>query len=81
MTNEWLTAGYRTEQVDIEGRKLVFRRVASPRVAGEGGLAEPAAEPKHARRHPGFGLMKDLTKIAPGTDLTAPTGADWGKSE
>src|SRR5215469_5809277 len=28
MTKVWLDAGFVTEQVDIEGRKLVFRRVA-----------------------------------------------------
>jgi hypothetical protein len=27
MTKVWLEAGFKTEQVDIEGRKLVFRRV------------------------------------------------------
>lgn len=83
MTNEWLAAGYKTEQVDTERRKLVFKRVrpTTPAVArgtdpGRGSAAEP--EP---RRHPGFGLMKGLTTIAPGTDLTAPTGGDWGSAE
>jgi hypothetical protein len=30
MTKVWLKVGFKTEQVDIEGRKLVFRRVAQP---------------------------------------------------
>lgn len=33
MTNEWLAAGYKTEQVDIAGRKLVFRRIPGPQAA------------------------------------------------
>lgn len=83
MTSQWLAAGYKTEQVDIEGRKLVFRRATPARVAeAGGGLAEGGGvDAKRPRRHPGFGLMKGLTTIAPGTDLTAPTGGDWGKSE
>jgi hypothetical protein len=82
MTNEWLAAGYKTEQVDIVGRKLVFRRSRSG--PSKSIKAEPrTADPKDRkpRRHPGFGLMKGLTTIASGTDLTAPTGADWGRSE
>ena len=29
MTKVWLAAGFRSEQVDMEGKKLVFKRVAS----------------------------------------------------
>jgi hypothetical protein len=35
MTREWLAAGYETEQVDIEGERLVFRRAELPRVAAK----------------------------------------------
>ena len=83
MTNEWLAAGYKTEQVDIEGRKLVFKRVqppALPHRRGEEADGDQQSDLK-PRRHPGFGLMKGLTTIAPGTDLTAPTGGDWGLAE
>ena len=78
MTKEWLAAGFRTEQVDIDGRKLVFRRAQSTSERNERTLS---AGEKQPYRHPGFGLMKGLTTIAPGTDLTAPTGGDWGKTE
>lgn len=83
MTNEWLAAGFRTEQVDISARKLVFRRAKPPGLAEETGRFDDArpGETRKPRRHPGFGLMKGLTKIAPGTDLTAPTGEEWGRSE
>ena len=83
MTNEWLAAGFKTEQVDVSGRKLVFRRTTSLGLAEEGGRFDEtqSSETKRPRRHPGFGLMKGLTKVAPGTDLTAPTGEEWERSE
>lgn len=76
MTNEWLAAGYKTEQVDIEGRKLVFRRtraIAPSRV----GSTEIAEEAKQPRRHPLFGRMKGMITIRPGTDLTDPADPGW----
>ncbi len=78
MTRAWLAAGYKTEQVDVEGKKLVFRRT-KPAVSAHGGFAEaPAAsEAKQPRRHPLFGWMKGTFTIAPGTDLTAPADPDW----
>lgn len=74
MTNEWLAAGFKTEQVDIEGRKLVFRRtqVAKSKPASSG-----AGEPKQPRRHPLFGRMKGMITIMPGTDLAEPADPDW----
>ena len=78
MTNEWLAAGYKTEQVDIEGRKLLFRRT-KPRVRNAPAInvAEESAA-KEPRRHPLFGWLKGTITIAPGTDLTAPADPDWG---
>jgi hypothetical protein len=68
MTNEWLAAGYKTEQVDIEKGRLVFRK------AHDIGALPPAEESgeKARRRHPAFGALKDVTWIAPGVDLTEP---------
>ncbi len=77
MTKAWLAAGYKSEQVDIEGRKLVFRRV-KPR-GGTGSANEQPQGPTglKPRRHPAFGSMRGLTTIAPGTDLTAPVDPEW----
>jgi len=78
MTNEWLAAGFKTEQVDIEGRKLVFRRTSPVRPrAMETRLSEKGNE-KHPRRHPLFGWLKGTVTIAPGVDLTEPADPDWG---
>src|ERR1041384_4747372 len=44
MTRVWLEAGFESAQVDMEARKLVFRRVAKVNEAS-GGFAEPAPKP------------------------------------
>src|SRR5258705_13555077 len=73
MTKVWLSAGFRTEQVDVKSRKIVFRRV-------EEGPAEASSSPpvKKGERHPLFGALKGLVRIPPGVDLTEPADPDWG---
>src|SRR6266446_9613022 len=44
MTKVWLDAGFESAQVDMEGRKLVFRRAAKASEA-TGGFGEPAPKP------------------------------------
>jgi len=63
----WLDAGFESEQVDMEGRKLVFHRVRKPKAAASG--EEPF--------HPLYGYMKGLVRIMPGTDLTQPADPEW----
>jgi hypothetical protein len=70
MTNEWLAAGYKTEQVDIAGEKLVFKR-------SRPAAAKPPEESKQRHRHPIFGALKDVTFIPPGIDLTEPADPEW----
>lgn len=79
MTKEWLAAGFRTEQVDVEREQLVFRRVtASSSVRSDDPpRAEDQEGSKHRRRHPAFGALKDVTWIAPGVDLTEPADPEW----
>lgn len=74
MTKVWLDAGFESAQVDMEARKLVFRRVAR---AGEasGGLAESYV-PSDGR-HPMRGALKDITFVPPGVDLTEPADPGW----
>jgi hypothetical protein len=78
MTKVWLEAGFESAQVDMEGRKLVFRRVAkAPEPAR--GFAEPAPKPYATKdgRHPAFGALKDITHLVPGVDLTEPAFPEW----
>lgn len=63
----WVAAGWRSEQVDVAGRRVTFRR-ATPEGASE------------RRRRMGptlFGALKGTVRVAPGYDLAAPTGELW----
>lgn len=87
----WLEAGYHTEQVDMEGEKLVFARVPD---SMERGMAESNAAYKAQdaiAQHPMIGAMKGLLWIDPTLDLTKPAldpdeweglvNAKYGKDE
>ena len=78
MTKVWLEAGFESAQVDMEGRKLVFRRVAKA-TEPTGGFAEPAQKPYATKdgRHPGCGALKARSAFAPGVDLTEPAFPEW----
>ncbi len=69
MTKVWLDAGFESEQVDMAGRKLVFRRVRASKVAGGEGEEKPF--------HPAWGAMKGLVRIMPGVDITQPADPEW----
>ena len=97
MTKVWLDAGYRTEQVDMEGKKLVFRHfdfgdmeravneVLAPMMAEEAREFEPSqsAGEKKQNRHPALGAMRGTFTIEPGYDLTRPmyTDEEWAEIE
>ena len=72
MTKAWLDAGFRSEQVDMEGRKLVFRKMA----ADEGAVSSDMREGV-SKRHPLIGWMKGTFTIAPGVDLAQPALPEW----
>ena len=74
MTKVWLGAGFRTEQVDVKSRKVVFRRVEQ-----KSSEPSPTAPPRKGERHPLFGALKGLVRIPPGADLTEPADPEWGK--
>jgi hypothetical protein len=73
MTKVWLSAGFRTEQVDVKSRRVVFRRVDEKAIE----LSSPPPA-KKGERHPLFGALKGLAHIPPGVDLTKPADPDWG---
>jgi hypothetical protein len=76
MTRAWLEAGFESEQVDLGGRKLVFRRMSSP----AGSLKAPAASPSRGTS-PGraalFGWLQGT--VASTGDLTEPADPDWAE--
>jgi hypothetical protein len=78
MTQAWLAAGFRSEQVDMEARKLVFRRASK-----SSGQRTPQDHPPSALaergRHPLLGALKGLVRIMPGTELTEPADPEWGR--
>jgi hypothetical protein len=78
MTQVWLDAGYRTEQVDTERRRLVFRKIAAPSELQESRpMFQHAPLTSPSGRHPIFGALKGSFVIQPGWDLTGPAlGAD-----
>lgn len=62
MTRAWLKAGWRTEQVDMAGETLVFKKVKS------GSASAPSSL---------FGALAGTVHIAPGADIVGPTGENW----
>jgi hypothetical protein len=72
LTKVWIEAGFRSEQVDMDKHKLVFRRMAGPKVVGKEAFS--ASEKPF---HPLYGVMQGLIRIMPGTDLTQPADPEW----
>lgn len=68
LTKVWLEAGFESEQVDMEKRKLVFKRVRAAKAAG--GTDDEFV-------HPAYGAMKGLIRVMPGVDLTEPADPEW----
>lgn len=88
MTQVWLDAGYRSEQVDTAGRKLVFRRIAGS--SAHRGMADSArdfspleTEEKKSRRSPLFGALKGTFTLAPDYGPASPmfTDEEWAEIE
>ena len=85
MTKVWLDAGFRSEQVDMAGRKLVFKRIRAVPPPPRKGMSEPQRGFKaetgtpQPRRHPIFGAMKGWFVIEPGYDLTQPAMPEWAE--
>jgi hypothetical protein len=84
VTQAWWDAGFKTSDVDMTARRLIFRR-RSDATGGSGIIAgDHIAEPSPAYavrgRHPLFGALKGAARIVEVTDLTQPADPDWGKA-
>jgi hypothetical protein len=69
MTQAWLSAGWRTEQVDLEKEELVFRKVEASAIERSREISKPSKSP--------FGGLQGTVRINIEVDITAPTGEDW----
>ena len=76
MTKAWLEAGFQSEQVDLEGRKLVFRRVA-PTPPSAGFAESPQSDFSTAPKLGLFGWLRG-TVVSTG-DLTEPADPGWAR--
>lgn len=72
ITYSWLDAGFKTEAVDLEQERLVFRRIDETRRA-----AQPE-KPPGSGRHPILGCMKGSVTFAPDYDPGEPADLEWG---
>ena len=83
ITNSWLKAGYKTENVDMAGEKLVFVKVTKYPPAAKSASGALRDEPQDSTAASGgflsrvFGALKGTVTIKPGTDLTAPIDTKW----
>jgi hypothetical protein len=85
MTKVWLGAGFRTAQVDMKGKTLVFKRAHNVRGFSEETMTlaptpssgVSASGPHVSASHPMIGALRGLLTVAPGVDLTGPADPDW----
>jgi hypothetical protein len=71
-TKAWLEAGFHSEQIDLKGRKLVFRRVSS-RPQAQATAVNMSPEVAASRKLSLFGWMRGT--VVSTDDLTKPAGA------
>jgi hypothetical protein len=73
MTKAWKDAGFESEDVDMKGRRVTFRRL---RTEMSHDVIDPSVDV--VDRHPLIGWMKGTLTVAEGVDLTQPADPDWG---
>ncbi|WP_421697453.1 DUF7662 domain-containing protein [Ancylobacter sp.] len=71
MTKAWLAAGFRSEDVDMTARRLVFSRSVPQLSRGDATRVAPASTGSPLAGL--FGGLKGTVHIEPGTDLTLPS--------
>ena len=83
MTRAWIDAGYQTEAVDLEQRKLVFRSVAPEGARHAPGNPPPPAggDTPEGAPHTLYGCLRGTVTFVDEVDLTEPADPDWGARE
>ena len=84
LTSAWLKAGYRSTNVNMTARELVFRK-AAPNPTSDGTGEKTHTPHSYDSVFAGgsrsfdqvFGALRGTVTITPGTDLTDPIGEDW----
>ncbi|MDE0510354.1 MAG: hypothetical protein OXI88_01000 [Gammaproteobacteria bacterium] len=76
----WLRAGYKTADVDMVERKLAFRKASADElpVGRNNKTSKDEGASPYSRI---FGALKGTVTIAPGVDLTLPTGEKWNAEQ
>lgn len=76
----WLRAGYKTADVDMVERKLAFRKASADKLTV--GRNDKTSKDEGASPYSRiFGALKGTVTIAPGVDLTLPTGEKWNAEQ
>ena len=78
--DSWLRAGYKTADVDMAECKLAFRKASADELPV--GRYDKASKDEGASPYSRiFGALKGTVTIAPGVDLTLPTGEKWNAEQ
>src|SRR5437868_15190543 len=65
MTRAWLDAGFEAANVNMKARKLLFRRSHPKAQISTDEATEAAGRPAISKRHPLYGALRGLARVAP----------------
>lgn len=76
MARAWIAAGFQSEQVDLEGQRVVFRRIEAEATAPAMTATERGklGQERLARM---MGCMRGTISIPEGVDIMEPIELDW----
>jgi hypothetical protein len=66
----WVNEGWQSEQVDVQGRQVTFRRK-------HGTASSRSVKPSSGRTASPFGALRGTVRFAANFDPTEPTGEIW----
>ena len=87
ITNAWLRAGYKSADVDMTGRKLVFRKSAKDSARPRDRRTKPQGDDPEGLETPRQSIISHLASALNGTvtvyegiDLTEPVDTEWNEA-